>query len=59
VALGNELVEMRRKFGKDDADVGEAECRIAHIYRKHGRHHDAEKSLLEVARIAAIVYSET
>ena len=56
VALGNELVVMRREHGNDAAKVGEAEFSIGLIFQRLGQFADAEKSLLESARIHHLVY---
>jgi hypothetical protein len=56
VALGDELVEMRRDHGNDAAKVAQAEYSISKIFQRLGQFENAEKSLLDAARICLLVH---
>jgi tetratricopeptide (TPR) repeat protein len=59
VALGKELVEMRREHGNNTLEVASTELIIANIFHTRGQFEDAEKSLLESVRIRRYLLGNT
>jgi hypothetical protein len=58
VALGKDIVGMRRQHVDDAAMVAKAEYFVGTIFERLGRFEDAVKSYLESARIDHLVYRD-